>query len=206
LATIDIENPPTLEDLRAAHPNPVEIPMVGEPKSKKYELGLLREDGQPGFSSPTGKVEFTSEILREHSFDALPVYNEPVYSPVSTPDVAEKYSLIMNSGSRVPFYTHSKERHLPWLNQFMPEPVVRLSKGDADFRNLAHGDMVRITSPVNDTGIVAKLEVTNIVRPGTIDMFHGWSKANVNKLISRDFDPISGFPPFKEGLCEITKA
>ncbi|MEG0503847.1 MAG: molybdopterin-dependent oxidoreductase [Raoultibacter sp.] len=206
LATIDIENPPTLEDLRAAHPTPVEIPMVGEPKSKKYELGLLREDGQPGFSSPTGKVEFTSEILREHSFDALPVYNEPVYSPVSTPDVAEKYSLIMNSGSRVPFYTHSKERHLPWLNQFMPEPVVRLSKGDADFRNLAHGDMVRITSPVNDTGIVAKLEVTNIVRPGTIDMFHGWSKANVNELISRDFDPISGFPPFKEGLCEITKA
>lgn len=206
LSTIKVENPPTLEDLRAAHPAPVEIPMIGKATSKKYELGLLREDGQPGFSSPSGKAEFTSEILRDHGFDALPTYKEPVFSPVSTPDVAEKFPLIMNSGSRVPYYTHSKERHIPWLNQFMPEPVVRLSKADAEARGIAHGDMVRITSPVNDTGITAKLEVTNIVRPGMIDMFHGWAKANVNELISRDFDPISGFPPFKEGLCQIEKA
>ncbi|BDE94720.1 formate dehydrogenase [Raoultibacter timonensis] len=206
LRTIDVENPPTLEDLRAAHPDPIEIPLKGEAQSKKYELGLLRDDGQPGFSSPSGKVEFASEILREHGFDPLPVFNEPVYSPVSTPDVAKDYPLVMNSGSRVPYYTHSKERHLPWLNQFMPEPVVRLSKADAEERGLADGDMVRITSPVNDEGIVAKLEITNIVRPKTIDMFHGWHQANVNEIISRDFDPISGFPPFKEGLCQVAKA
>ena len=206
LRTIDVENPPTLEDLRAAHPDPIEIPLKGEAQSKKYELGLLRDDGQPGFSSPSGKVEFASEILREHGFDPLPVFNEPVYSPVSTPDVAKDYPLVMNSGSRVPYYTHSKERHLPWLNQFMPEPVVRLSKADAEERGLADGDMVRITSPVNDEGIVAKLEITNIVRPKTIDMFHGWHQANVNEIIGRDFDPISGFPPFKEGLCQVAKA
>ena len=50
------------------------------------------------------------------------------------------------------------------------------------------------------------LEVTNIVKPGVIDMFHGWEKANINLLIARDFDPISGFPPFKEGLCQVEKA
>lgn len=206
LRTIDVENPPTLEDLRAASPLPIEIPMKGEARFKKYELGLLREDGEPGFSSPTGKVEFTSEILREHGFDALPIYNEPLFSPVSTPDLAKEFPLIMNSGSRVPYYTHSKERHLPWLNQFMPEPIVRLSGVDAEERGLADGDMVRITSTANSTGIEAKLEVTNLVRPGVIDMFHGWSKANVNELITRDFDPISGFPPFKEGLCQVVKA
>ena len=37
-------------------------------------------------------------------------------------------------------------------------------------------------------------------------MFHGWDKANVNELVSRDFDPISGFPPYKEGLCQVAKA
>ena len=88
----------------------------------------------------------------------------------------------------------------------MPEPVVRLSKADADERNLADGDMVRITSPVNAEGIEAKLEITNVLRPGMIDMFHGWHQADVNMLIPRDFDPISGFPPYKEGLCQIAKA
>ena len=112
----------------------------------------------------------------------------------------------MNSGNRVPIYTHSKERDLPWLNSIMPEPIIRLNKKDADDRGLADGDMVRITSPVNREGIVAKLEVTNIVKPGVIDMFHGWSQANINLLIPRDFDPISGFPPYKEGLCQVEKA
>ena len=41
------------------------------------------------------------------------------------------------------------------------------SKADAEERGLADGDMVRITSPVNAEGIVAKLEITNIVRPKT---------------------------------------
>ena len=196
----------TYDDLKAAIPNPVAIPMKGEQQFKKYELGLLRPDGKPGFTSPTGKVEFTSEILREHGFDPLPIFKEPVLSPVSTPDVFKEFPLIMNSGNRVPIYTHSKERDVPWLRDIMPEPIIRLSKKDADDRGLVEGDMVKITSPVYKEGIVAQLEVTNIVKPGVIDMFHGWAKANINLLIARDFDPISGFPPFKEGLCQVEKA
>jgi len=196
----------TYEDLKAAIPNPVPIPMKGEAQFKKYELGILRPDGKPGFTSPTGKVEFTSEILRKHGFDPLPVYKEPVHSPVSTPDVFKEFPLIMNTGNRIAIYTHSKERDVPWLRNIMPEPIIRLCKKDADDRKLVDGDMVRITSPVNKEGIVAKLEVTNIVKPGVMDMFHGWEKANINLLIARDFDPISGFPPFKEGLCQVVKA
>jgi len=59
---------------------------------------------------------------------------------------------------------------------------------------------------VNPSGIVAKLEVTNTLKPGVIDMLHGWAEANVNELIPRDFDPISGFPCYKEGLCEVARA
>ena len=44
-----------------------------------------------------------------------------------------------------------------------------------------------------------------MIRPGCMDMVHGWADANVNILHARDFDPISGFPSFKEGLCQITK-
>jgi len=34
---------------------------------------------------------------------------------------------------------------------------------------------------------------------------HGWKDANVNELIPRKFDPISGFPPYKEIICEVVK-
>ncbi|HZK57331.1 MAG TPA: molybdopterin dinucleotide binding domain-containing protein [Clostridia bacterium] len=95
---------------------------------------------------------------------------------------------------------------MPWLRSLMPEPMVRLHPINAKERGLSDGDMVRITSPVNREGIEAKLEITNILKPGMIDMFHGWEKANVNLLIARDFCKISGFPPFKEGLCQIEKA
>lgn len=196
----------TYEDLLKASPGPVNIPLENKPQLKKYELGLLRKDGKPGFETPTGKVEFTSEIVRENGFNPLPTFVEPVYSPVSTPDIAKDFPLIMNSGSRVPTYTHSKQRDLPWLKSIMPEPILRLHPIDAEERGLTEGDMVKITSPVNSQGIKAKLEITSMLKPGMIDMIHGWKKSNINLLIARDFDKLSGFPPYKEGLCQVEKA
>lgn len=202
----DINVGVTYEDLQKAAPGPVNVSIKSEKSSKKYELGLLRPDGQPGFPTPTGKVEFTSEILRKHGYGPLPIFVEPVYSPVSTPDLYKEFPLIMNTGNRVPMYAHSKHRNLPWMRSLMPEPVIKLCKQDADDRRLVAGDMVKITSPINKKGIVAKLEITNILKPGVMDMFHGWEEANINLLVSRDFDKISGFPPFKEGLCQVEKA
>jgi hypothetical protein len=39
-----------------------------------------------------------------------------------------------------------------------------------------------------------------------VDIFHGWHQADVNLLTTRDFDPITGFPPFACGLCQVEKA
>ncbi|MDR2606041.1 MAG: molybdopterin-dependent oxidoreductase [Oscillospiraceae bacterium] len=196
----------TLEELRAASPDGVVIPIRGGPKFKKWELGLLRKDGKPGFETPSGKVEFASEVLRENGLDPLPRYREPVYSPISTPEIAERFPLIMCCGSRVPFYSNAKERELPWLRRFMPEPTVRLNPTDANSRGLTDGDYVRVTAPINETGIVVKLQTSETVKQGVIDILHGWEQANANELITRDFDPISGFVPFREGLCQIEKA
>lgn len=191
----------TLADLRA-HPEGFDVP-GGTKDERKYETGGLRKDGEPGFSTPTGKIELVSEILKKYNFDGLPIYEEPVYSPVSTPDIAKDYSLVMNTGSRVPYYTHSKLRDLPWLNQFMPEPVVRLHPQDAEKRGISEGDQVRVFNQLGE--ITVKAEITNIVLPGVIDMFHGWHQADINLLTTRDFDPITGFPPFRSGLCEIER-
>ena len=192
----------TLADLRE-HPEGYDVP--GEPtEPRHYETGGLRKDGEPGFNTPTGKVELVSTVLEQYGFEGLPVYEEPVYSPVSTPELAMDYPLVLNSGGRVPYYTHSKLRDLPWLNQFMPEPVVRLHPKDAEARGIADGDPVRV---FNQFGEVAmKAEVSNIVLPGAVDVIHGWQQADINLLTSRDFCPITGFPPFRSGLCEVAKA
>jgi anaerobic selenocysteine-containing dehydrogenase/ferredoxin len=196
----------TLEDLRAASPDGLFIPARGGPKFQKWELGLLRADGKPGFDTPSGKVEFISEVLRENGLDPRPLYREPVYSPVSTPEKAVRYPLIMCCGSRVPFYSNAKHRGLPWLRRFMPEPFVRLHPNDAASRGLRDGDTIRVTAPVNDRGIMLTLKTSETIKPGVIDILHGWAEADANELITRDFDPISGFVPFREGLCEVAKA
>jgi anaerobic selenocysteine-containing dehydrogenase len=166
----------------------------------------MRRDGQPGFDTPSGKVEFASEVLRENGLDPLPRYREPVYSPLSTPETAKKFPLVMCCGSRTPFYSNAKERELPWLRRFLPEPVVKLNPSDALSRGLCDGDTVRVTAPVNEVGITLKLRTSETVKPGMIDILHGWPQADANELITRDFDPISGFVPFREGLCQVARA
>jgi anaerobic selenocysteine-containing dehydrogenase len=191
----------TMADLRA---KPEGVTIEGAPEERKYESGKLRKDGQPGFNTPSGKVEFVSQVLQGLGMEGLPIFEEPVHSPVSRPDEAADYPLILNTGSRLPYYTHSKLRDLPWLNQFMPEPVIRLNPVDAGARDLNEGDAVRVFNWQGE--VKMKVEITNLVLPGVVDVFHGWHQADINLLTTRDFDPITGFPPFSGGLCEVAKA
>ena len=188
----------TSDDLRRNQESGLLIPPPGPEQYKKYELGLLRPDKKPGFNTPSGKIEITSTILKDAGFDPLPVYKPPREPTADHP-------LILITGSRVPFITHSKWRtDSPWLYELMPEPVVNINPKDAADRGIEEGDEVIIESPHGS--IKAKAHITNIVPPRVVDIMHGWANANVNELIPREFDPISGFPPYKEGLCEVRKA
>ncbi len=50
---------------------------------RKYELGKLRPDGQPGFLTATGRVELWSSGYAENGEDPLPYYCESPMSPVT---------------------------------------------------------------------------------------------------------------------------
>jgi anaerobic selenocysteine-containing dehydrogenase len=165
---------------------------------------MLRKDKKPGFNTPTGKVEVYSTILKKHGFDPLPTYKEPVESPVSKPELAKQYSLVLMTGARIPFYTHTKWRDVPWVSEFQPEPVVNLNPSDAKSRGIKEGDRVILKNPYGQINVKAHL--TEMVPPGMVDMFHGWPTQDVNTMVTRYFDPISGFPPYKSGLCEVKRA
>ncbi|MFQ5793304.1 MAG: molybdopterin dinucleotide binding domain-containing protein, partial [Acidobacteriota bacterium] len=170
--------------------------VVESPKDRRYL--------ETGFGTPTGKVEFLSTEMERAGYDGLPIYREPYWSPISTPDIAEDYPLILTSGGRSNNYTHSQGRMLKSLSEREPEPRLQINPEDAKARDIRAGDWVEASSPVGT--IALKAWVTDVVSPGVVHAFHGWAGANINELVPDEgLDPISGFPPFKSSLCQVRK-
>jgi anaerobic selenocysteine-containing dehydrogenase len=88
--------------------------------------------------------------------------------------------------------------------ELQQEPLVSINPEDATKRHVAKGDEVALKTAYGQ--IHAKAKPTIMVPPGVVSIMHGWAKANVNELIPRQFDPISGFPCFKEVPCEVAKS
>jgi anaerobic selenocysteine-containing dehydrogenase len=165
----------------------------------------VRKYLEQGFDTPSGKVEIYSKTLEEHGYAPLPTYEEPAESPLSRPDLAEKYSLVLTIGALVRYYTHSRYRNLPALRKNMPEPLVEINTKTALDRGISDGDRVVVESPRGS--IELKASVTEDILPGVISLLHGWSQANSN-LLTDDGprDPISGFPGFKSLICDVRRA
>jgi cysteine desulfurase NifS len=181
---------------------------------KKWEKGGLREDGAPGFDTPSGKFEIASSILDEYGYEPLPKYTEPAESPSSRPDMAKKFPLIFNSGARVNTSFHTQHHGIKGLNRERPEPAVMINTGDARKRGISSGDMVKIMTPRGS--ITQRALVTDDIMAGCIDANHAcggpvgpeaWQNCNINDLTDlENHDPISGFPVYKALLCQIEKA
>jgi anaerobic selenocysteine-containing dehydrogenase len=185
----------TCADLRR-NPEGIPLPMEKRPE-RTYE--------KTGFHTPSGKVEIASAALAEQGLDALPTYHEPPESPLSRPDLAKKYPLVMTSGARVMAYTHSQFRNIPQLRRLMPEPLVDINPTDAAPRGIKSGDVVNISTPRSTIRMTAN--VTDTILPGVVNMPHDWpDEANVNALVdAQALDPISGFMPCKSQLCQVNK-
>ncbi len=113
---------------------------------KKHPGGMMLE-GRPmtpyeqylqaGFPTPSGKMEFTSQVLQEFGFDPLPTYREPGQSPVATPELAKAFPLVLTTGSRLPMYCHSRTFRVPWLRRQRPDPAADINPAHAKPRGIA---------------------------------------------------------------------
>jgi len=202
----------SLEEVRAKG-GMVQVPVVLT-EYKKWEKGLLRKDGQPGFDTPSGKLEIASSILEEHGYDALPVYTEPGESPLSRPDLARAFPLVFNSGARANDDLHALHLSIPPFAKERPVPTVMINRSDAVQRAIADGDVVNIRTPRGH--ICMNAIVTDDIVPGAIEASgmgggplgsKAWRSACINDLTDlARFDPISGFPVYKALLCDVEKA
>jgi len=176
-------------------PNPMKLP------EKKYL--------ESGFKTPSGKMEFKSRVLEQYQgqpgFEALPVYTPPKYSRESTPELALEYPFILNTGARLPMFVHTRTYRLTWTNSLRPNhPAADINPADAGRLGIKQDEAMRISTPKD--AIVVKANLTQMVQPGVIHMYHGHEKADVNLLLEGDYlDPLSGYPGFKSALCKVEK-
>lgn len=171
---------------------------------KNARMPPFRKYEKSGFPTPSGKMEFSSTILKKAGLDPLPRFQEPKLSPRSTPEVAKKFPLILTTGARLPMYQHSRTFRTGWTRGLLPDPKVDIHPEDAAARGISAGDWVSLSTPRGSVRVRANL--TEIVPPGVVNIYHAWPEADVNRMIEPDYlDPISGFPGFKSLLCEVTK-
>ena len=176
-------------------PNPVQLP------EKKYLKG--------GFPTLTGKMEFKSKLLEKYGerpgFETLPVYRPSKYSHEATPELAKEYPFILNTGSRLPMFIHSRVFRLSWTRSLRPNhPAADINSADAARLGIKQNDLIRVSTPKD--AITLKANLTQTVQPGVVHIFHGHPQADVNLLFEGDYaDPLSGFPGFKSALCKIDK-
>ncbi len=96
-----------------------------------------------GVLTPTKKLEIYSTRFREHGYDPLPDFIEPMVSPISQPKLAEKYPLTVIDARRR-YMTQSQCAGLPSIRRKMPYAYVEIHPETAKEYGIEDGDMVYI--------------------------------------------------------------
>ena len=179
--------------------------IVGPAETEKFRDGRQRRDGRPGFNTPSGRIEFVSRTLAAHGYDPLPDFVEPPLSPVSTPELAAEYPLVLISGTRsIEFYS-TLGIEIPRLRRRRPWPVLEMAPETAAAHGLVAGDWVTIEAPTTDQAIIRRVAVIEGMDPRVINAEGLWYMpgedlvegtlmvgANVLTPLRDDVDPVVG--------------
>jgi len=179
--------------------------LEGKPEGSYYQQ---KEYGMEGvkFSTPTRRIEIYSQALKDVGFDPLPTYLEPQRSPLSTPELLEKYPLILSTGNRNLYYTHGQFRRIESLKEKNPEPSAEIGQKTASKFGIKESDEIIIET--NRGTCKMRAHVDERVAEGIVLIPHGWpGEANANLLTDTHCrEPIMGYPEMKSLLCAIRKA
>ena len=186
---------------------------------KRYETIDPKTGNPRGFATPTGKVELYSTILEKLGYDPLPGYQEPPETPISQPELAQKYPFILITGARFRPMHHSEHRQIRSLRKLYPFPTAEINPETAHRLGIGEGDWMVIETPRGK--IKQKAKLTSRILPRMVESQHGWwfpeeigedpilfgvFESNVNVLTpdSEEFwDPATGAVTFGPLLCRV---
>jgi len=211
LASVDFKG--TFEDLQK------EVWYYFPFEYQKYKKGLLREDGEIGFDTPTGKIELVSTIFKAVGLEPAPYFKEPTESPYNSPELFMKYPFVLTTGQRSYEFFHSEHRNLPMMREFHPDPIAEMNPDDAEALGLKDGDWIIIENAHGK--IRQKLRIHPGMLKGVVNVEHGWwfpekeaaapsffgtfeSQANCLTVMD-DIGPTGWGAPYKSMLCKVYK-
>jgi thiosulfate reductase / polysulfide reductase chain A len=184
-----------------------------EMEYKKYE--------DVGFQTDSWKVEFSSSLLEKYGYDPLPSYAPPANSLES--EYAKDFPLVFLSGCRNVEFMHSAHRNMQLTRQSFTDPYVSMHPDTARSNGVKEGEWVWISTPFSEERgirpIRQRVHITTQLKPGVVHaMSHWyypenekdesqWLEFNVNAVVTDQapYDPISGSPMIRGGLCRIRK-
>lgn len=182
-------------------------------ESKAYE--------RKGFATFSGKVELTSSFFEKMGLPGLPDYQEPPCSPVSTPDIAKEYPLILITGGRVRTSYHSQHRQIKKLRNKYPYPLLQIHPETAQKLGIADGDPVYIETSMGKIRQKANLTTGIDPRvahadgywwypdmPGEDPCLFGVWESNINAILP-DVPQVcdyAGNNYFRATLCRVYRA
>lgn len=152
--------------------------------------------------------------------DPLPYYEEPPQSPISTPQLAKEYPLVLTTGARSWGFFHSEHRQIPEMREIQPDPIVEIHPDTAHKLGIKDGDWVWIENNYGRCRQCAKLTPT--IDPRVVSAGHGWwfpekpgpepslfgvLDVNINQLMpTGEFGPSGWCAPYKSNICKVYKA
>ena len=139
---------------------------------RKFEKGMLRPDGQPGFATPSGRIELASRVYEVWGLDPVPFHREPVQSPLSTPELMDEYPLILTCGGRSYEFFHSENRQLQTSREFHPWPLLTINPKTAEKYGIREGEWVWVETDRGRFRQKAFLRPT--VNEQTVHAEHAW--------------------------------
>lgn len=196
--------------------------IISEVIERKYEKGMLREDGRPGFRTPTGKCELYSTLLEKYGYDPLPSHVEPPQSPYSTPKLAEEYPLILITGQRHISSYQTMGHNILHLRELLPYPFLEINPETAENLGIKNGDWVYIETPECSDRVKMKAMLTYGIHQRVVAAQALWwypegktykeraFESNINVLISMTpsygYESIVGTTVMRGMLCRIYRA
>jgi anaerobic selenocysteine-containing dehydrogenase len=172
---------------------------------------------------PQGKVAIYNTTFEEAGYNPLPEWREPPESLTGTPELKEKYPLILSDYHTSKCYTASWQRNVPYLREIMPYPTLHIHPDRASERGIKNDDWIIVES--RHGWMKVKAEIYPGIRPDTVMILHGWWQgckelgfedypildggANVNNMYS--VDPEKAFDPLitamtSQTLVQVRKA
>jgi anaerobic selenocysteine-containing dehydrogenase len=160
------------------------------------------------FPTRSGKIELYSEQALADGHGALPTYVPPWESPLSQPELAERFPLALISPASH-LLTSSSHAHQAAELPGQREPWIELSPVDAAERGIASGDRVRVWNERGECHLVAK--VLEALQPGVaVTEKVRWPKLspdrrNVNFTTSARVSDMGGGATFHENLVQVAR-